>query len=335
MSVTQNERRAAGGTDDVDGVAADTTRSVRGPRGSRTAPRSLKSSQFRDRIAPYLFLAPWLIGFLVITLGPMLYSLYLSFTDYSLLSEPSWVGLDNYVRMFTSDPKYLESVRVTLVYVFVSVPLQLAFALLLAVILNRGLRALSIYRSIYYLPSLIGASVAIAVLWRQMFGNNGLINQVLSFFGIEGQSWIGNPDTALGTLIILNVWTFGSPMVIFLAALRQIPEYLYEAAAVDGISRRGAFLHITLPMLTPIVLFNLILQLINAFQAFTPAYVISGGTGGPVNSTLFYTLYLYQRGFTGFQMGYASAMAWVLFIAIAAVTAANFWFAKYWVHYDD
>jgi len=309
-------------------------------RGVVTAPRprtsrSLRNAVWRDRIAPYLFLAPWLIGFFVITLGPMLYSLYLSFTNFSLLGEPSWVGLDNYVKMFTNDPKYLDSVRVTLVYVFVSVPLQLAFALALALLLNRGLRGLPIYRSIYYLPSLIGASVAVAVLWRQMFGRGGLINQVLELFGIQGQSWIGNPDTALGTLIILNVWTFGSPMVIFLAALRQIPGYLYEAAAVDGINRRQAFRHITLPMLTPVVLFNLVLQLIGAFQAFTPAFVVSGGTGGPVNSTLFYTLYLYQKGFANFQMGYASAMAWVLFIGIAIVTAINFWFSKYWVHYDD
>ena len=309
---------------------------VRGVQAPRTpSSRSLKRSITKDKLAPYLFLLPWLIGFVVITLGPMIYSLYLSFTDFSLLGKPSWVGFDNYIKMFTNDPKYLDSVRVTLTYVFVSVPLQLAFALFLAVILNRGLRGLPIYRSIYYLPSLIGASVAIAVLWRQMFGREGLINQVLEVFGIQGQSWIGSPDTALGTLIILNVWTFGSPMVIFLAALRQIPDYLYEAAAVDGINRRQAFVHITLPMLTPIVLFNLVLQLIGAFQAFTPAFVVSGGTGGPVNSTLFYTLYLYQRGFTGFQMGYASAMAWVLFVAIAIVTAANFWFSKYWVHYDD
>jgi multiple sugar transport system permease protein len=332
MSVTHKERSAA---DSVDGAAGVVALAAGGPTGPRASRRTLTNSQRRDRIAPYLFLAPWLLGFVVITLGPMIYSFYLSFTDYSLLADPDWVGLDNYVKMFTNDPKYFDSVRVTLVYVFVSVPLQLAFALALAVILNRGLRALSIYRSVYYLPSLIGASVAIAVLWRQMFGSNGLINQVLSIFGIDGQSWIGNPDTALGTLIILNVWTFGSPMVIFLAALRQIPVYLYEAAAVDGINRRQAFVHITLPMLTPIVLFNLILQLIGAFQAFTPAYVVSGGTGGPVNSTLFYTLYLYQRGFTSFQMGYASAMAWVLFLAIAIVTAANFWFSKYWVHYDD
>jgi multiple sugar transport system permease protein len=297
--------------------------------------KSLRGAVRREKLAPYLFLTPWLIGFFVITLGPMLYSFYLSFTDFSLLGSAEWVGLDNYIEMFTSDPKFMESVRVTLVYVFVSVPLQLAFALLLAVALNRGLRGLAIYRSVYYLPSLIGGSVAIAVLWRQMFGKNGLINQVLAWFGITGESWIGNPETALGTLIILNIWTFGSPMVIFLAALRQVPEYLYEAAAVDGVSKWSAFWHITLPMLTPVVLFNLVLQLIGAFQAFTPAYVVSGGTGGPVNSTLFYTLYLYQKGFTNFEMGYASAMAWVLFFFIAIVTAVIFWLSKYWVHYDD
>lgn len=309
---------------------------VRASSGSAPARSdSLRKAIRRNKIAPYLFLLPWLIGFFVITLGPMLYSFYLSFTDFNLLGSAEWIGIDNYVELFTSDPKYLESVRVTLVYVFVSVPLQLAFALLLAVLLNRGLRGLAVYRSIYYLPSLIGASVAIAVLWRQMFGRNGLVNQVLDWFGIVGESWIGNPDTALGTLIILNVWTFGSPMVIFLAALRQVPEYLYEAAAVDGISKWQAFWHITLPMLTPVVLFNLILQLIGAFQAFTPAYVVSGGTGGPVNSTLFYTLYLYQKGFANFEMGYASAMAWVLFFFIAIVTAVNFWLSRYWVHYDD
>jgi multiple sugar transport system permease protein len=311
----------------------DRARGPLGPRARKST--SLRRSLLADKIAPYTFLLPWLIGFFVITLGPMLYSLYLSFTDFSMLAAPEWVGFDNYIKLFTNDPKYLDAVRVTLVYVLVSVPLLPAFALAVAMVLNRGLRGLSLYRSVYYLPSLIGASVAVAVLWRQMFGSNGLINQILDWFGIEGMSWIGNPETALGTLVILNVWTFGSPMVIFLAALRQVPQYLYEAAAVDGISRWGSFRHITLPMLSPIVLFNLILQMIGAFQAFTPAFVVSGGTGGPVNSTLFYTLYLYQRGFTGFQMGYASAMAWILFVVIALVTAVNFWFSKYWVHYDD
>lgn len=305
------------------------------PKGIQHPKPRKFGSKWKVKLAPYLFLLPWLVGFFVITLGPMLYSFYLSFTDFSLLGSAEWVGVDNYVRLFTEDEKYFDSVRVTLVYVFVSVPLQLAFALLLAVLLNRGLRGLNIYRSVYYLPSLLGTSVAIAVLWKQMFGSKGLINQVLDWFGVQGASWIGSPDTALGTLIILNVWTFGSPMVIFLASLRQVPDELYEAAAVDGVGKVKSFFHITIPMITPVILFNLILQLIGAFQAFTPAYVVSGGSGGPLKSTLFYTLYLYQRGFTNFQMGYASAMAWVLFFFIAIITAVNFWFSRYWVHYDD
>ena len=201
--------------------------------------------------------------------------------------------------------------------------------------LDRGLRGLSFYRSAFYLPSLLGASVAIAILWRQLFGVDGLVNVVLGWFGIEGQGWISNPETALGTLMILNVWTFGSPMVIFLAGLRQIPVMYYEAASVDGANRWQQFWRITLPLLTPIIFFNLILQLIGAFQSFTQAFVVSGGTGGPVDSTLFYTLYLYQRGFANLNMGYASAMAWLLLVIIAAFTAINFWASKYWVFYDD
>lgn len=173
------------------------------------------------------------------------------------------------------------------------------------------------------------------MLWRQIFGADGAVNAVLGFFGVSGQSWIANPDTALSTLIILNVWTFGAPMVIFLAGLRQIPMMYYEAAQVDGAGRLRQFFSITLPLLSPIIFFNLVLQLINAFQAFTSAYIISNGTGGPTDSTLFYTLYLYQRGFGNFDMGYASALAWVLVAIIAVVTAINFWASKYWVFYDD
>ena len=314
----------------VTGSGASEPVTGRRPRGRWEAVKYKLS-----RHAGYLFLAPWFTGFFIITLGPMLASLYLAFTDYNLLETPNWVGLDNFVRMFTEDTRYIESAKVTLVYVFVSVPLQLAFALFLAMVLNRGLSGLALYRSIYYVPSLIGTSVAIAILWRRMFGGNGLVNQVLEVFGISGQSWIGHPDTALGTLIILNVWTFGSPMVIFLAGLRQIPSVLYEAASVDGASQWRKFRHVTIPMITPIIFFNLVLQLIGAFQAFTPAYVVSGGTGGPANSTLFYTLYLYQQGFTRFNMGYASAMAWVLLLVIALFTAINFLFARFWVHYGD
>lgn len=287
-----------------------------------------------DNKAALFFMAPWFIGLFLITIGPMVASLYLSFTDYSLLQPPSWIGLDNYARML-EDPRLHNSLRVTFTYVFVSVPLQLAAALGLALLLDRGLRGLALYRSVYYLPSLLGGSVAIAILWRQIFGTDGLINQVLAYFGIQGEGWVSHPDYALGTLMILNVWTFGSPMIIFLAGLRQIPEMYYEAASIDGAGRMRQFFSITMPLLTPIIFFNLVLQLIGAFQSFTQAFVVSGGTGGPVDSTMFYTLYLYQRGFAALDMGYASAMAWLLLVIIAGMTAVNFLLSKYWVFYND
>lgn len=284
----------------------------------------------------YIFLTPWMLGMVFITLGPLLASLYLSFTDYDLLSEPNWVGLENYQRMFTDDPRFLKSLVVTFTYVLVSVPLQLMLALGLALVLNKGVRGLALYRSAYYLPSLIGGSVAVAILWRQIFGAEGLVNQMLGSIGLEGMpGWISNPQTALGTLIILNVWTFGSPMIIFLAGLRQIPAELYEQGSIDGVKMFGRLRYITLPLLSPIIFFNLVLQLIGAFQAFTPAYVVSNGTGGPVDSTLFYTLYLYERGFVNFEMGYASALGAVLLVIIGVLTALNFYASKHWVHYND
>jgi multiple sugar transport system permease protein len=283
----------------------------------------------------YLFLLPWLIGFLGLTIGPMVSSFYLSFTDFDLLTAPAWVGADNYVRMFTADPKFASAMRVTFFYVIFSVPLKLAFALGVAMLLNRGLKGLPLYRAVFYLPSLLGTSVAIAILWRQLFAGDGLANQFLANFGIEGPSWISNPRYSLWTLIILSVWQFGSPMIIFLAGLRQIPQDMYEAASLDGASRWRQFYKITLPLLTPVVFFNAIVQTIEAFKSFTPAFIVSGGTGGPINSTLFYTLYLYQEAFGYFRMGYASALAWFLLAMIAAFTAFSFLTSKYWVHYDD
>ena len=294
-----------------------------------------KKDAGRDNKAGYLFLLPWLIGLVVITIGPMIASLYLSFTNYSLIQAPKWIGLDNYARMFT-DERLLNSLKVTFIYVFVSTPLQLAMALGIALLLNEGMKGLPFYRSIFYLPSMLGASVAIAVLWRQMFGTDGLVNQVLRLFGLDATTgWISDPQWALWTIILLHVWTFGSPMVIFLAGLRQIPGMYYEAASVDGATKWTQFTKITLPLLSPIIFFNLVLQIIGAFQAFTQAFVVSGGTGGPSDSTMFYTLYLYQRGFGQFQMGYAAAMAWLLVIIIAAFTAINFFASKYWVFYGD
>jgi len=303
------------------------------PGGGHDAPRATRKKS--GRLVPYLFLAPWFAGLLFITAGPIAASAYLSFTDYSLIGSPEWIGLDNFERMF-NDPRFYQSLKVTFIYVVVSVPLQLAFALFLAMVLDRGLRGLALYRSIYYLPSLIGGSVAIAILWRQIFGSDGLLNQVLRFVGFDNPpGWVSDPDYALGTLIILNVWTFGAPMVIFLAGLRQIPTMYYEAASLDGAGKARQFFQVTLPLLSPIIFFNLVLQTINAFQTFTQAFIVSGGTGGPADSTLFYTLYLYQRGFGNFDMGYASALAWFLLLIVGGLTAINFFASKYWVFYGD
>ncbi|MEU4223439.1 sugar ABC transporter permease [Nonomuraea sp. NPDC026600] len=288
----------------------------------------------RDNKAAYLFLLPWFAGLLLFTAGPIAASLALGFTDYNLIQAPTFNGLDNFIRML-GDERLHHALGVTFFYVVVSVPLQLACALALALLLDRGLRGLAFYRSVFYLPSLLGSSVAIAVLWRQIFGAEGLVNQLLATFGIAGKGWISDPSTALGTLVVLNVWTFGAPMVIFLAGLRQIPAMYYEAAATDGAGKGVQFWRITLPLLSPIIFFNLVLQIIHAFQSFTQAFVVSGGSGGPSDSTLFYTLYLYQRGFGNFDMGYASALAWLLLVIIAGFTAINFWAAKFWVTYDD
>lgn len=291
--------------------------------------------QLSDNSWGYLFLLPWILGMVLFLAGPTLVSLYLSFTNFNMLQPARWVGLQNYIRLFTQDSRYMTAMQVTFTYVAFAVPLNLAFALALAMLLNTKIKGLGLYRAVYYVPSLLGGSVAIAILWRQVFGFNGIVGQLFAFFGIEGQSWVSSPRQALWTLIILHVWQFGSPMIIFLAGLKQIPNELYEAAAVDGAGAWRRFWMITVPMLTPVIFFNLILQIINSFQAFTPAFIVSGGTGGPLDSTLFYTLYLYLQGFGNFRMGYASAMGWVLLVIIGVFTALAFLSSRYWVHYED
>jgi multiple sugar transport system permease protein len=220
-------------------------------------------------------------------------------------------------------------------YAVVSAPAILVFSLLLAIFLNRGIRFLAVYRALFYIPSLLGASVAISVLWLKVFGGDGLVNDALGAFGIGHGSWVGNPDTALSTVITLAVWTFGSTMVIFLAGLRQIPEAYYEAARLDGANAWQRFWSVTFPQLTPVIFFNGVLVVIHSFESFTPAYVISGGTGQPADSLLMYTVYLYQRGFVDYQMGYASAMAWVLLAALAVIAGLIFWSSRFWVHYGE
>lgn len=280
-------------------------------------------------------MSPWLLGLMAITAIPMLYSLYLSFTDFDLLGSPTWVGFANYKRMFTSDPQYWHAVTVTVLFAVISVPLKLAAALGVALLLNRNRRGVGVFRALFYLPSLLGGSVALAIVWQAMFGGNGAFNALLQIFGIRGEPWVNDPSTALGTLILLAVWQFGAPMVIFLAGLKQIPADLYEAAEVDGAGRLRKLVNITLPILSPVIFFNLVLELIHGFQGFTAAFVISNGTGGPTDSTMLYTLYLYLRGFGDFQMGYASAMAWVFLLAIGVLTAIIFSTGRMWVHYSD
>lgn len=285
-----------------------------------------------NRVA-YLFMLPWLVGFLGLTLGPMLASLYLSMTRYSLLDAPVWTGLDNYREMFLEDDMFSHSLWLTFSYVLMSVPLRLTFALLVALALNKGLRGLGIYRTVYYIPSLLGGSVAIAIVWRKVFDTDGLFNQFLALFGLKGPSWVSHPDYILYAIVALAVWQFGSAMIIFLAGLKQIPAELYEAAEVDGAGTFRRFFRITLPLLSPVVFFNLVMGIINSFQVFTPAYVLGDGRGGPINATMFYTLYLYLKGFSFFDMGYASALAWIMLLIIGVFTAVVFATQKYWVFY--
>jgi multiple sugar transport system permease protein len=276
-------------------------------------------AQRRSQGVAYLFLGPWLLGAIGLTVAPMIVSLYLSFTDYDLFNEPRWVGFGNYAKLFGDDPRYLQSVGVTLRYVVWSVPLKLVLALAVALLLNslRG-KGQAFFRSAFYAPSLLGASVGLALAWRAIF-----------------DTWVDTPDSALITIVLLSAWQFGAPMVIFLAGLQQIPREVFDAAAVDGAGWWRRLWSITLPMLSPVLFFNLVLETIHAFQAFTQAFVVSGGRGGPADSTLFYTLYLYERGFTEFRMGYASAMAWVLLVAVALITAVLFRTSRYWVFYGD
>ncbi|WP_432177749.1 carbohydrate ABC transporter permease [Streptomyces sp. NBC_00063] len=299
-------------------------------------PPSRRRRQVRERQWPaYVFLTPWMIGALVLTLVPMAVSLYLSFTDYNLFDPPHWVGLRNYTEMLTDDPRYWRSVGTTMLYVVVAVPLKLGLALAVATLLKNLDRGRAFYRSAFYAPSLLGASMSIALVWRALFNDGGTVSDILDSVGIHAGGWVGNPDLAVYVVVLLTVWQFGAPMVIFLAGLQQISPDLYEAAALDGAGRWRQFVSITVPMLSPVVFFNLVLEIINSFQVFTPAFVISGGKGGPADSTMFYTLYLYERGFTASHMGYAAAMAWMLLIAIATITLILFRTSRSWVFYAD
>lgn len=307
--------------------AAEETAEPAAVAGSR--PRQRHSG---DTLAGYLFLSPWILGMLLLTIGPMAASLYLSFTDYNLFTRPEWVGLENYRRMF-DDARWLQSVRVTVTYVLLAVPIKLVAALGVAMLLNNRRRAQGFYRAAFYGPSLIGASVSAAIVWRALFSDDAVVDRLLRTVGLDTGGWVGNPDFSLLMLVLLATWQFGAPMVIFLAGLKQVPTELYEAAQVDGAGRWRRFRSVTLPMISPVLFFNLLLETINSFQIFTSAYVIGGKNGSPAGSTLFYTVHLYDRGFADFRMGYASAMAWMLLLGVGLVTLVLFRTTRGWVHY--
>jgi oligogalacturonide transport system permease protein len=293
----------------------------------------LKSMYRRNALWGLLFVSPWIIGFLWFQLYPLVLSFYYSFTDSTVVKPGKFIGLDNYVKMMTNDKDFFPSIKVTIIYSLIAVPAKLAFALFIALVLNMKSKAVNFYRTVYYLPSILGGSVAISILWRFLFMKEGVVNQVLSSLHLPPINWLGSPQIALGTISLLVVWQFGSSMVLFLAGLKQIPQELYEAAMVDGAGRLRILWVITIPLLTPIIFFNLVMQTINALQEFTAAFVVTNG--GPLKSTYLFGLKIYDEAFQNMKMGYASALSWFLFAMILILTLFIFRSARSWVHYED
>lgn len=260
-------------------------------------------------------------------------SLNYSFTEFDLFAGAQYVGLDNYINIFTKDRDFYNSLNVTFIYTLISVPLKIAFALFIAGVLTTKIRGINLFRTIYYLPSVLGGSIAVSILWKFLFVQDGLINELLAVINLGPIDWLGSPDIALYTISMLTVWQFGSSMVLFLAGLKNVPVDLYEAARVDGAGKVRVFFKITLPMISPIILFNLVMQSINALQQFTAAFVITNG--GPLKSTYLYGMMLYQQAFEYLNMGYASALSWILFIIIVGLTAVIFKSSSYWTYYED
>ncbi|RED75703.1 MULTISPECIES: carbohydrate ABC transporter permease [Cohnella] len=284
----------------------------------------------REAVVGYLFISPWIVGFLVFLLGPLLIALYVGMTDWDLLTPAEWIGGDNYARLL-QDKLFWKSLQVTTLYVVTAVPLGIAFGFAIALLLNRKVKGLSMWRTIYYFPAIL-SGVAVSLMWMWVLNPDfGVINLLLSYVGIEGPGWIASPTWALPSLVIMSLWGAGGGMIIYLAGLQGIPTELYEAAEIDGCGRWRKLWQITVPMMTPVIFFNLIMGMIGAFQTFTEAYVIT--KGGPDNATLFYAMYLYQNAFKFFKMGYASALAWVLFLIILLVTLFVFATSRRWVYY--
>jgi multiple sugar transport system permease protein len=295
-------------------------------------PKKRVSLARREARTAYWLISPWIIGFIIFTLGPMVASLIFSFTDYSIVTSPSWVGFKNFLEIFTDDYRFWLSLRVTFKYAIFAIPMGLVIGLLLALLLNTKVPGISIWRTVYYTPSVI-SGVAVAILWAYLFNPQyGLINWLLSLINIKGPGWLNSPDWALWALIIMSIWGVGGGMIIYLAGLQGIPTALYEAAEVDGAGKIRQFFAITLPMITPVLFYNLVIGIISTFQIFTTVYVMTAG--GPVESTLFYNLYLYNNAFRYQRMGYASALAWILFIIVLTLTLLVFRSSAMWVYYE-
>lgn len=292
--------------------------------------RSIHAWLNDERVAGLICTSPFIIGFFMFLIIPMCLSAYYSLCNFNITSDPVFVGMANFTKMF-GDAKFWKALQVTFFYALVSVPLRLLFALIVALILLKTTKMTAFYRAAYYLPSIIGGSVAVSILWKQMFAKAGTINMLLQGVGINCTiAWLGNVDTAIWTLILLSVWQFGSSMLIFLSSLKQIPSTLYEAAEVDGANGLRRFFKITLPLLTPTIFFNLVMQMINGFLAFTQCYIITQGK--PMNSTLFYTVYMYQQSFEFHKAGYGAALAWMMLLIISVFTGILFLTKKLWVY---
>lgn len=286
---------------------------------------------YENKKLGFLFVLPFVLGVLLFKAFPFVMSFALSFTQYDLIDPPEWVGLRNYEEMLAADPLFRKSLGVTLTFALLAVPLRVGFALVVAQVLNFKLRGINAFRAAFYIPSILGGSIAVAVLWRFLFAKNGLVNIVLAKLGIDPIPWLADEHYSMWTIVLLFTWQFGSACVIFLAALQNVPKSLYEAAEIDGASVNQQFWKITVPLITPVIFFNLIMQMVHAFQEFNGPYLIT--EGGPLHSTYVLALYIYDQSFRFFNLGYGAALSWVLFALVAGLAAISFWSSKYWVFY--
>jgi oligogalacturonide transport system permease protein len=288
---------------------------------------------YENKRLGFMFVLPFLLGILFFKLFPFVASFALSLSQYDLIDPPQWVGLDNYRDLATNDPLFTQSLGVTLTFVFLAVPLRVGFALLVAHVLNHKMRGINFFRAAFYIPSILGGSIAVAVLWRFIFAKHGLVNILLIQLGMEPVAWLADEHYSMVTIVLLFTWQFGSSMVIFLAALQNVPSSLYEAAECDGASKLQQFWRITVPLITPVIFFNMIMQMVHGFQEFNGPYMIT--EGGPLNSTYVLTLYIYDQSFKYFNLGYGAALSWVLFALVGALALISFWSSRFWVFYAD